>query len=163
MATLLPDFTITSSADGKTLTVTDTSNYTTNDEGLVIADFASRVVTIVDSAGTAVTTIDLASSLTATYATEVDLWANATLTLTGSGEVATYTKNLIFPMSRITKNKYREVLAENGCGCHNKNVDYALMKADIFFRGAEIAEPAGEGIEWQTDIDSAYAFLDAVD
>lgn len=162
MANFEASFSITSSADGKLLTVSDTSAYIVNDQGLTIADFLSRIVTILDSAGTLVATIDLGTELTVTYVIEADIWANATLTLTGLDLVATYTKNLIFPFDRITKNLYREVLAENGCGCTNKQADYALMKGDIFFRGVEIAAPAGEGIEWQSNLDSAYKFLDAV-
>ena len=156
-------FTITSIADGKLLTVSDTSNYITNDQAIVLASFSSRVVPIYNAAGVLITTINFgATALTATYVLAADLWADATMTLTGISPVANYTKHLIFPFDRITKNLYREALAGNSAVCTNRNVDYALMKADIFFRGAEIAAPAGEGVEWQTNINSAYAFLNEV-
>lgn len=157
MAAFAASFEILQSSDGLTLTINDTSNYTVNDEDYVIADFLSREVLLLDAYGDEITTIDLGSLLTADYAITRDTWVNGTLNLTGVDPVPDYTKNLLFPFDRITKNLYRALL-KNGC-CSNILNEQALSAADRFFRGSEISAISGDGPGFQSDIDAAYAYL----
>lgn len=153
-----PEFTITVSSDGLTLTIEDQSNYTDNDESLVISSFTTREVVLLDAYGEDIATVSLGSQLEVTATITADIWVNATLVLTGDS--LNYTKNHLFGFDRITKNLFGE-LQIGGC-CTNPTVENALMKATILFRGADEAELSGNGPAWQTDIDAAYAFLNSV-
>ena len=160
MSVFAANFTMVQSSDGLTLSFADTSNYITNDQGYLVGSFSSRQLVLLDANGAAITTINLGASLTADYAITADVWVNATLNLTGINPVPNYTKNLLFPFDRITKNLYRKAL-KGGC-CGNPLVDNALSEADRFFRGAETSAPSGDGPGWQDDINSAFAYLNAL-
>lgn len=157
MAAFAANFLITQSSDGLTLNIVDSSNYVTNDEEIVLADFSAREIVLLDAYGEEITTIDLGSDLSATYDIESDTWVNATLNLTGIDPIGDYTKNLLFPFDRITKNLYRTLL-KAGC-CANSITEKALSAADRFFRGAEISAPSADAPGWQADINAAYAYL----
>lgn len=154
MAAFEDNFTGTQSSDGLTDTFTDTSNWADNSEGYVRSNFV-RTFTFLDAYGTVLGTIVLpTTSNVATLALTADKWVNATLSIVGA---QTYTKNYLFPFSRITKNKYKELL-KDGC-CQADKSEEALAAADRFFRGAEIDAPAGNAAGWQENIDAANAYL----
>ena len=161
MAIFAAAFSLTQSSEGLTLAFTDTSNYNTSDPVITLADFSSRQLVLLDSSGSSIETIALGSNLSANIDITSDIWVNATLNLTGISPVGNYTKNLLFPFDRITKNLYRKAL-KGGC-CSNPLVDNALSEADLFFRGAGISAISGDGPGWQDDISSAYAYLIALD
>lgn len=161
MAIFSANFTLTQSSDGVTLSFTDTSPYGTSDPVINLADFSARSLVLLDANGASIETVDLGDDLTAEITIARDKWVNATLNLTGINPVANYTKNYLFPFDRITKNLYRKAL-KGGC-CSNPIIENALSEADRFFRGAEISAPSGDGPGWQEDIDSAYAYLIALE
>lgn len=160
MAIFAASFTLVQSSDGLTLSFADTSNYITNDQGYVVGSFSSRQLVLLDGNGAAIETVSLGTDLTAEINITADVWVNATLNLTGINPVPNYTKNLLFPFDRITKNLYRKAL-KGGC-CGNPLVDNALSEADRFFRGAEISAPSGDGPGWTADINAAYGYLNAL-
>lgn len=162
MAAFTPLFEITYSYDGKTITVNDLSDYTTNDEAYTLADFI-RTVVIQNASGDVVQTLEMGDELTKDFTITSDLWADTTLVLTGVDSVGDYSVNLIYPLDRIAKNMFLEELGENGCsGCGSKKNAEAMANADLFLFGMEIAAPAGEGIRWQSYANTTYSFLDSL-
>ena len=161
MAIFAANFTLTQSSDGVTLSFNDTSNYGISSPVINLSDFSSRQLVLLDANGTLIETVDLGIDLSAEISITRDKWVNATLNLTGINPVGNYTKNYLFPFDRITKNLYRKAL-KGGC-CSNPIIEKALSEADRFFRGAEISAPAGDGPGWTDAIDSAYAYLIALD
>lgn len=161
MAVFAPTFSLLQSSDGLTLSFTDTSNYGTSSPVINLADFSARSLVLLDANGTSIETVNLGSDLTAKVSITRDKWVNATLNLTGINPVGNYTKNYLFPFDRITKNLYRKAL--NGGCCSNPIIKKALSEADRFFRGAEISAPSGDGPGFQESIDSAYAYLIALE
>lgn len=161
MAIFAAEFTISQISDGFTLNFVDQSNYATSSPVINVSDFSARELVLLDSAGNSIQTVNLGTDLTAEIAITADVWVNATLNLTGINPVGNYTKNYLFPFDRITKNLYRKAL-KGGC-CSNPLVENALSEADRFFRGAEISAPAGDGPGFQEAIDSAYAYLIALE
>lgn len=156
MAAFAPALTGSQSSDGFTATFEDSSIYGSNTEGYQPTDFARSIV-LTDAFGNTLATLPLpGTQLTATYALIKDLWISAQLILIGHGN---YQVTEIFPFDRITKNAYRNLL-QQGC-CPNKKIDYRLDAADKYLLGAAIEAPTGQGAGFQTDIDSAYAYLTA--
>lgn len=161
MSAFTQTFDVQQSADGKTGTVTDTSNYAGSDQGYTPADF-TRTVTIRNALGVTVQTFVL-DGLTKTFSLTADLWTDAVISWQGKGafENVLLEKNLVFPLARITQNMFLRELAENGC-CGSKKSQEAMINADLFFTGMEFTAPAGEGIRWQSYSNTAYRFLDTL-
>lgn len=141
------------SDDGKTITWTDASVYTSPD---VIADYV-RTLVLKDSAENVLATMPLNASLTVDYAVTKDLWIYATLTAVGS---TTITETTGFYFFRNTANKLIAANAE-GC-CTSKSAKENLCEALRFIKGAEYAAPIGNATAFQTNIDTANLFLDQV-
>lgn len=155
----IPLFNIEQASNGLTAQITDQFNYGSA-SGIVVTDFSSRSVVITDAFGEPFTTVTFeGSGLTASFDIgRINLWANATFSWTGIDPVGNYTKTLEFPLGRITYNLYRTLL-KPGCCSSSMLVENALNAADRFFRGAEIEAPAGNGVGWTSDINSAYSYL----
>lgn len=158
MAAFAANATGSQSADGKTLTLTDLSNYTSNTENYTIADFITRQFILKDSAGNTLATLNLGSDLSVDYQLTKDQYIEATLNLAG---VAPYTKVIDLPLQRITQNIYRTLLA-SGCCCQSVVVEQTLSIADNYFLGASIEGLSGNGPGFDRDISAAYAYLNSI-
>ena len=158
MATFSASITASQSSDGKTLNIVDTSNYSVNDQGYVVAGFTTRNVLVKDSSGTLLATIALGINLTTTYALTSDKMLDLTLNLAG---VATFTKTITIPLRRLTRNLYRSLLSLAGC-CSNPSQDKALMYSDIFLTGADFEATSTNGAAFDENISTAAVFLNSV-
>ena len=146
-------FIVDQSADGATLTFTDTSVYTAPD---VIGDYTRRFV-LNDSTGETLDTLELGSELVTDYAITKDLWLDVTLEASGS---TNYTETVSYFFFRNTANKLIEANAE-GC-CTSKFAKENLTEALRFIKGAEFAGISGNKTAFQTNIDAANLYLDQV-
>jgi hypothetical protein len=156
MTVFTPALTGSQSSDGKTLTITDLSNYSVNSQGYTISDFTTRQVVLTSSDGTVLATLNLGISLTITWQIVKDQYIKATLNLAG---VAPYSTFINLPLQRNTRNLYR-VLLQGGC-CQNKTIEQKLAKADIYFRGSDIEELAGNGPAFDRDIFTINSYLNS--
>lgn len=160
MAAFAASATGSQDSTGRILTLTDTSNYTTNDEGYIISDFTTRQFVLYDAYGEEIETLDLGAELEVEYDIPLgpDPYIQAVLILAGVGD---YTDTIDLPLDRITQNLYRNLL-KKGC-CTSQSVENALMHADMFFTGSEFEAPLEGGAPgFQADINAAYAYLNAV-
>lgn len=162
MATFAQNFTITQSSDGLTGTVEDTSNYDDNDEGIVVSDFSSRTVLILDWAGEPYTTVTFEDDdLEATFdIDDENLWADATMSWTGIDPVGDYEKELKFPLGRVTENDFGNVL-RLGC-CSDAVAQNALSNATNYLQDAGYAEISGNASRWMADYNAARRYLQQV-
>lgn len=157
MAAFAIAFLGTQSADGLTLTFTDTSNWSGNTEGYARSGFV-RTFTIVNAYGTTLKTAILGNSTdVTTLAITADTYVTVTLTIVG---VVSFSKVYSFPtFYRIAKNLYRALLSSVGCNCGNPIYENALNTADRLFRGVDIAGISGDGPGWQEYSGDAYTIL----
>jgi hypothetical protein len=110
------DFTVSQSANCTTLTLTDTSNYTTNDEGWAIGSFLQRSFLIYDSNNNLIDTIVLGTSLTATYTLTQDEMLSATLSCTPpTGPALLKTRSILSVC--FLQLCFAELVANTDCGC----------------------------------------------
>ena len=145
------------SPDGLTVTFLDTSNYTTNDEGYVKADFTTNTVVILDAYGAVLQTSNFLASDTVTFEQTKDHWFTTERTLAG---VASYEKTEKFPLRLITTNKLQTVLG-TGC-CQGAQNAKNLCEANAYINGATFAAPSGNSVAWQKFIDAANAYLNII-
>lgn len=157
MPAFAPSTTSTQSADGLTVTFVDTSNYDENDQGYVKSDFTTNTIVITDAYGAVLQTSDFLTSDTVTYEQTADTWFTTTRTLAG---IASYTKVQKFPLKRITINKFEDALS-TGC-CQSKTSADNMCKVSQFLEGADFAEPQGNAVKWQEDVNAANAYLDQI-
>ena len=155
MAAFTPNFKIVQSSDGKTLTITDLSNWTSNDEGYVKADFA-RTFTLKDAYGATLTTIGMGTTAdVATYNVTKNLWIETTFTIVGLENYSLLQKQLF---DRFNANAYRNSLSDDAYCCSKTGVSNLVM-ADLFITGVNFAVPIGNGVDVQKFEDVAYSYL----
>lgn len=160
MAAFQIDFSIVQSNDCKTLTFTDTSNFSANDEGYVFSTFTTKLITVYDQDNNIIgTPINISSTSSVTFGLDKDRWLHIVYTMTnGSITPTPKIKNLLLNCN--AEIKYGEAIVDGdcGCGCDKREVDpckvlKALKAADIFAR-------RGNSIKAQDSIDLANEYLD---
>lgn len=155
MAAFSPSFTATvDGPTGKIITITDTSPWGgASDDNYPITGCTRRFI-LKDSLG--VTIIDIlmgASTLVTTYELTTNKWVE--IDFIGTGTPA-FTKIQKYGFYRIFQLAYMAMLVKK-CGCCVTGVD--LCTVDAFLQGAQMAEPIGDGVSFQNNIDTAYAYL----
>ena len=119
MAIFSASFTVSQSADCKTLTFTDTSNYSSNDSSITISSFSTgtRQFIVKDVNGLVLQTIDmLISEFTKTYTLTVDAWVSVELKLVTNASV-TYTTTHSVLSTCFLELCYSELVAKTDCDC----------------------------------------------
>lgn len=163
------DFTVSQSADCTTLTLTDTSNYTTNDEGWAIGDFTDRKFLIYDSDGILIDTIELGALLTATYTLTVDKMLSATLSCTPPvGDPITKTHSIL--STCFLQLCYAELVAKTDCGCGGscscssgscENVESDKIKILQHIKAAEVFAAYSNPVLAQKQLDAGELICEA--
>lgn len=157
MAAFALTYTVSQSASGQTITMTDHSFVNPSDQGYTRADF-TRAFILTDFAGDPLQTITLdPTEDVATYDITEDQYINIVLNYTG---VANYTLMHSYPFMRITANKLQKAL-KNGC-CGSKSKSNALNEAVNFIIAAQFAAPTDSPVVFKTDLDAANKFLDTI-
>jgi hypothetical protein len=119
MAIFSASFTVSQSADCKTLTFTDTSNYSSNDSGITISSFSTgtRQFIVKSSTGAVLQTINmLISEFSKTFTLTVDAWVSVELKLVTNASV-TYTKTNSVLSTCFLELCYSELVAKTDCDC----------------------------------------------
>ncbi len=156
MAAFTPAYSIVQSADGKTLTLTDLTNWVANDENYQITDFV-RSVLLNDAFDEEIATVEFAGTdLVETYTLIADKWVNSFFNIVGAPTFNLPVQKYAF--YRQFQIAYRNAI-RSGCGCGKRGID--LCSVDAFITTAEFAIPVGNGVEFQNDIDAANLYLDA--
>jgi hypothetical protein len=111
------DFTVAQSANCTTYTLTDTSNYTDNDESYTINSFSDRRFLIYDSTNTLIDTISLGINLTATYALTKDemLIIVLSCTPTATGEPINKTHSVL--STCFLELAFANIVSQSDCDC----------------------------------------------
>lgn len=152
-----PSLLVEQSADGKTITYTNTSNFLTNDQGFIESNFTTNQLVLSDAFGSIISTTSFPTSGTnknkIIHTITKDQWIDARLNLAG---VATYTKLVRSGFYRIYQQAAKPFL-EAGC-CHMKHCD-AFGKSQMFRDAAVDCIPIADTIEFQANIDAANAYL----
>ena len=118
MAVFAASFTVSQSADCSTLTFVDTSNYGSNDEGLVKADFETREFLVSNSNSELIATLPLTgTAVSATYALSADAWLSVELNLETLAPVSTFTETHSVLSTCYLEKCYAELVADTECGC----------------------------------------------
>lgn len=158
MAAFTPSVSLQQSADGATVIITDTSNYSSNSDGVTLLNIVSRVDTIQDGLGNVIQTVTFGSGLlTATITITKDYYAvnNLTFTIAG-GATRTAVDNTLLP--NFYNNAAREV-SRSLRSCNNCNLYTSAVKADLAYSEAQTAALFGVASEAQNAIDDANALI----
>jgi hypothetical protein len=164
------DFTVSQSADCTTLTFTDISNYTSNDEGWVIGDFTDRKFLIYNSDGVLVDTIELGLLLTATYTLTVDKMLSVTLSCTPpTGPALLKTHSVL--STCFLQLCFAELVANTECGCGGgscgcssgscENVDSDKLKLLQYIKAADIFAEYSNPVLAQKQLDAGQLICEA--
>jgi hypothetical protein len=132
MAAFLPSVELSTSGDGKTITVTDTSPYAGNDSGVTAGNVLSRTAVITDGKGHALATLNLDSDEDSMSFTVIkDYMFLVALTWVGADNTQ-YKSNMTFLSTRIFDNRLLSTVAQKGCGCdccgNEKLVDASFVR-----------------------------------
>lgn len=163
------DFTVSQSANCTTLTLTDTSNYTTNDEGWAIGDFLNRSFLIYDSNNNLIDTIVLGIGLTATYTLSQDQMLSVTLSCTPPTGPALLKVHAVLSVCFLQL-CYAELVANtdcdcgcsgggNSCGCDSTSND--KVKLLEYIKAAEIFAEYSNPVLAQKQLDAGTALCEA--
>lgn len=169
MAVFAASFTVSQSADCSTLTFIDTSNYGTNDEGLVKADFAVREFIVKDSNYDVVDTIALTgTAVSGAYTISADVWSSVELNLELPASGGTWTATHSVLSTCFLETCYAELVAETECGCgcnggscscNNTQNDKVLLLQ--FIKAAEIFSEYSNPVLAQKQLDAGTALCNA--
>lgn len=163
MAAFQPAVSLSQSADGSAVIITDISNYGSgNSEGVTLGNIISRVDTIEDGLGNALQTVTFgAGLLTAQITITKNYYLNNALTFTIPGPVVrTGTDN--FLAANFYKNVAREVSRKLRC-CDCTKLCNAAVKADLAYNEAATATAFGVPSEAQNAIDDANTLINSED
>lgn len=158
MAAFAASVELSQSADGSTITVTDTSNYSSNTDSVSLGNIISRVDTITDGLGNLIQTVTFgAGLLTASFAVTKDYYLHNVLAFTIPGPtVRTGTDN--FLADNYYNNAAREVSRRLRC-CDCTKLCNAAVKADLAHSEAVTATLFGVPSEAQYSIDAANLLI----
>lgn len=160
MAAFSPTFSATEAEDGKTVTFTLTAFVGANDENYVKSDFSDISLVLTDAYGDDITTLSFNTSDVVVYSKTSDKWINATIFLTGIGDVADYERLQQYPFKQITQTKLAKILqAHKCCGRHSEN--YCLGLSYLF--GANNDKYiSGNDVSYQVNINNTNAYFDTL-
>lgn len=170
MATFAAAFTVGQSADCKTLTLTDTSNYVTNTQAYTTASFGTRVFKLYNSVGALVDTLPmLGTDLDVTYTLVQDEWLSAVLELyLGVDVVVDFTVTHSILSTCFLKLCFSELMAESecGCGCSGGSCSCDSTCNDTvrilqYIKAAEIFAEYSNAVSAQRQLDAGTALCDA--
>lgn len=156
MAEFIQDFKFVQATDGKSATFTDLSNWDDNDENYTREDF-TRTVVLLDAYGEEIDTVILASDEdTFTIELTKDLWVDVTATFDEIAGSANFEKLERVPLDRFLIIAYKKKVKQVK---NNQSVLNVLSNANVFIQAANYATPVGNAVEYQENIDAAYAYL----
>lgn len=158
MPVFQPSVSLSQSADGGTITVTDTSNYSNNSDGVTLANILNRIDTIQDGLGNAVQVVVFGTGLlTASFTITKDYYLNSSLLFTLANST---TKTGIdnFLASNFYSNKAREVSRSLKC-CSGNSLCNSAVKADLCYSEAITATLFNVASEAQNAIDNANSLI----
>lgn len=158
MPVFQPSVSLSQSADGATITVTDTSNYSNNSDNVSLGNILSRVDAIVDGLNNPVQTITFGvGALTATFPITKDYYlANSLVFTLADSSTRTGTEN--FLAANFYLNAAREVSRALRC-CPNDKLCNNAVKADLAYNEAVTATLFLVPSEAQDAIDDANALI----
>lgn len=158
MAAFAIDFEVTSNSEGTLLTLEDLSNWQSNDEGYIRADFV-RTFIITDSAGQPVDTLELPiDSDTITFVLDADARLNFLFSIVG---VVTFTKLEKYTFDRQYVNKLQTALMQYGC-C-DSGTDIQNINTSVSFDfGAWAITPTDNDTGVASNLLIANKFIDLV-
>jgi hypothetical protein len=152
MAAFAPASTLTQSADGKTVVITDTSNYEGNTDGVTIDNIGARSYAITDGNGDAITSGTFTGvTLTQTFNLDADAYLHTALSFTLASNVVRTGSN-----NYLAENYYntglvkiaKKLKCDCGCSdiCDNTLKAMACKEAAVFYFLYGYAENAQEMI-----------------
>lgn len=158
MPVFQPSVSLSQSAAGDTVTVTDDSNYSNNSDGVTLNNILSRVDTIVDGLNNPISVVVFeAGSLTATVTLTADAYmANSLLFTLADSSTRTGTEN--FLAANFYLNAAREVSRALRC-CPNDKLCNNAVKADLAYNEAVTATLFGVPSEAQDAINDANSLI----
>lgn len=156
MATFTPNASWTQSTDGKTLTLTDTSNWVGNDQGYLITDFTRKFI-LKNSIGTVLAELPLTgSNLSVTYSVTKDEYYSAELVITGT---PSFSKVINFGTTMFEYNLLDSLLAiACDCGCGTKQSE-KIRWGFMYLNRAERVVLYGNGTKFNSYINASFAWL----
>jgi hypothetical protein len=158
MASFVPKFSLTESADGTLVTVTQQSFDISNDQGYVKSNFTTNKIVVKDVYGNTLATLDFVndSDNVRTFTKTKDYLLIASLTLAG---IASYSLTWEYPTHRITATKLNEAILNGHC-CNTKSNSH-LSNISLFINGYMSDRfLAGKQVSYQQNIDNANTYLD---
>lgn len=150
----------TPSADGKTLTLNDTSNYSNNDQGYTVGSMVSRNVQFLDSDGNVIASSAFTgTNLTLDLPVTKDIYVEADMNFaTANGSLPTtivdYVSTALYSIAQ------RNMALKLNCACASKGkLCDNMVKARECANAATSFNLVGDAGDAQKMIDAANAFL----
>jgi hypothetical protein len=163
MAAFSPNFTIQQSADCKTLTFTDASNFDDNDEGYDYAYFTTKTIGVYDSNNTLIgTLITVVDNTSVTFSLDKDRYLHIVYTLQHNTDTP-YIKIYNVPLSCNVDLKYgEEVCSSLECGCDSENnkILFNIVKTKL---ASNIFAQRGNGVLSQESLDLANSYANCLE
>ena len=167
MATFTASLSVSQSADCKTQTYTDTSNYGSNDQSYTTSSFVTRVFKFYNSVDVLVDTKTMVgSALTVTQTLTSDQWTSARLELTLTGaSTPSFTKTNSVLSTCFLKLCFSELVAETDCGCNDNcncnSTDSDKIKILENIKAAEIFATYNSAVLAQKQLDAGTVICEA--
>lgn len=154
----VPSVTLSQSASGDTVTVTDTSPYSTNTDGVTLGNIILRQDVVTDGLGNLINTVTFpAGELTTTFTITKDYYLNNALSFTIVGPtIKTGTDNYL--AANFYNNATREVSRKLRC-CNCSHLCNSAVKADLAYNEALTATMFNVPSEAQNAIDDANSLI----
>lgn len=162
MPAFQPSVSLSQSADGSMVVITDTSNYSSNTDGVTINNIISRVDTIQDGLGNPIIIVTFTpGSLTVSITIPKDYYLNNGLAFTIPGPTAKLGID-----NYLAANYYRNAARDKArklrcCDC--SRLCNAAVKADLAYNEAVTATSFGVPSEAQNAIDAANLLINSED
>lgn len=151
MAEFIQSFTASQSSDSKTITITDTSNWT---DTIYNKSAFVRTFVVTDADDVVINTYVMpVDTNVLTYSIAVNQWQVITYNITGA-----FSSSLIqkYPFEQLYRLAYRTLISLS-CGCCNDIK--GICDVDGYYQGAQFAIPTGDGVSYNTNINAAYALI----
>jgi len=157
MEPFVPKVVITQSADGKTLTITDQSNFDTNTDGVSVGDISQFGISIFDKSSNLLQQLNM-NYPTATYAITRDLFLRFHLAYVDGA--TTYQADVKFLSTQFYSIAERKVAAKIACDCGcNDLLCYPASKALQNKNAAITAFLTGDDVSAQQAIHDANTLI----
>lgn len=158
MEAFKPHVIISQSLDGKTLTITDNSNFATNTDGVATGDINPFAITIFDKDAIQLAAIALAYPTPGTFAIVKDLFLRFHLAYTKGATV--YSADVTYLSTEFYDIAQRKVSGFLSCDCGCSDLlCHPASKARENKNAAESALIAGDYVNAQQAIDDANTYI----